>query len=198
MKKQWVLASSNPGKIREIQSILSPYAIECVPQSSLGVTDIEETGLTFVENALIKARHATRATGLPAIADDSGLVVRALDGAPGIYSARYAGVDASDEACIDKLLQALHTVAQNQRLAHYYCAIVVLQHADDPSPWICEGSWSGEITQQRRGHLGFGYDPIFQIGGRSETAAELELSEKNKISHRGLALTKLLKHLQQT
>ncbi|RZA35808.1 MAG: RdgB/HAM1 family non-canonical purine NTP pyrophosphatase, partial [Lysobacteraceae bacterium] len=156
-----VLASSNQGKLEELRSLLSGNGIELVAQSDLGVDDADETGATFVENALIKARHATRITGLPALADDSGICVDALDGAPGLYSARYAGEHGNASRNIDKLLRAMDEVADPQRTAHFYCVLVLLRHEHDPQPLIVEGQWNGLILRERRGQGGHGYDPVF-------------------------------------
>lgn len=187
-----VLATSNSGKVRELASALAGFGCRIIAQTDLGVVAPEETGLTFVENALLKARHAASMTGLPAIADDSGLAVRALAGAPGIYSARYAGTDATDSQNITKLLQALETVPADQRQASFHCALVYLRHPADPTPIICEGIWSGAIRQQASGQGGFGYDPVFWLAELGETAAELTTAEKMAISHRGIALQQLL------
>jgi XTP/dITP diphosphohydrolase len=190
-----VLASSNPGKIREFSEILKPFDIEIIPQSELGVKDADETGLSFVENALLKARHAAQITGLPALADDSGLAVDALSGAPGIYSARYAGEKANDQDNIDKLLKAMQDVPEQNRSASYHCLLVFMTHELDPTPIICDGKWSGKILREPRGTSGFGYDPIFFDVSENKTAAELSPEIKNKISHRGKALNYLLKSL---
>ncbi len=162
-KQQFVLASGNAGKLREFSQMLAEKHIEVLPQSALNVTEADETGLTFVENAILKARHACEATGLAALSDDSGLEVDALKGAPGIYSARYAGVGAGDEANIDKLLQALADKPEAERSARYQCVLVYMRHALDPTPLICQASWEGQILTERRGEGGFGYDPIFYI-----------------------------------
>lgn len=190
-----VLASSNHGKLRELGDLLADSDIELLAQSALGVEDAEETGNTFVENALIKARHASRLTGLPALADDSGLCVDALLGAPGLYSARYAGAHGDAERNIDKLLEALKDVADAQRGAHFYCVLAVLQHADDPQPLIVEGQWDGHILQQRRGSAGHGYDPVFFDPLHAQSAAEMEPVLKNRVSHRGQALALLKQRL---
>lgn len=187
-----VLASNNAGKIREFNAALRDFHIDLIPQSHLGVPEIEETGSSFIENALIKARHASRLTGLPAIADDSGLVVPYLHGEPGIYSARYAGESATAQENIDKLLNVLKHTANENRVAYFYCVLVFMAHANDPIPLVCEGSWSGMILEQRRGESGFGYDPIFFDPTLQKTAAELTLEYKNKISHRGTALQLLI------
>ena len=186
-----VLASSNRGKLQELRELLDGRGIELLAQSDLGVEDAEETGTTFVENALLKARHATRRTGLPALADDSGICVDALHGAPGLYSARYAGEHGNASGNIDKLLQAMRDLPDARRSAHFYCVLVLLRHADDPQPLLAEGQWNGRILHERRGSGGHGYDPVFfdPIHGRS--AAEMEPAFKNGISHRGQALAVL-------
>ncbi len=191
-----VLASNNKGKLREFADLLGGLHFDIIPQTQLGVDEVEETGLTFVENAIIKARHAARVTGLPAIADDSGIEVDALNGVPSIYSARYAGPGASDEANNRKLLQALDGVPDPQRSARYQCLIVYMRHALDPTPIICEGSWAGRILTTPRGAGGFGYDPIFFVPTHHCSGAELDTVEKNRISHRGQALRKLLDALR--
>lgn len=191
-----VLASNNPGKLRELAHLLSGLRLDIIPQAQLGVSEAEETGLTFVENAIIKARHAAKTTGLPAIADDSGIEVDALNGIPGIYSARYAGQGATDEANNRKLLQALDGVPDEKRSARYQCLIVYMRHALDPTPMICGGSWEGRILTAPRGAGGFGYDPIFFVPTHQCSASELDAVEKNRISHRGLALRELLAALR--
>lgn len=183
-----VVASGNAGKLAEFNRLLGEAGIEFIAQGELGVEDIEETGLTFVENALLKARHAARVTGLPTLADDSGLCVDALDGGPGLYSARYAGEPSDAERNIDKLLQALDGVAEDRRGAHFHCSLVLLRHAEDPRPLIAQGEWHGRILAARRGAGGFGYDPLFLDPQSGKTAAELEPANKNRISHRGQAL----------
>ena len=190
-----VLASSNPGKLAELNALLQPAGLQVVSQDALGVEPPEETGLTFVENALIKARAACAATGLPALADDSGVVVDALGGAPGVHSARYAGDGASDADNVAKLLDALEDVAAPERTAAFVCAIVYLRHARDPCPIVCEGVWEGRILDVARGAGGFGYDPVFFVASLGRTAAELSRAEKNAVSHRGQALVKLLDRL---
>lgn len=192
-----VLASSNAGKIKEFAELLRPVQIELVTQSELGVQDIEETGLSFVENAILKARHAAKITGLPALADDSGLAVDILQGAPGIYSARYAGVNATSSNNIAKLLTALQDVPEQKRSASFHCLLVFMTHDLDPTPIICDGKWSGMILREERGSHGFGYDPVFYIPSEKMTAAELPPAVKNKISHRGKAMQCLLKMLSQ-
>ena len=186
-----VLASSNHGKLEELRGLLSGNGIELIAQSDLGVGDADETGTTFIENALLKARHATRATGLPALADDSGICVDALNGAPGLYSARYAGEHGNASRNIDKLLEQLDGVADERRTAHFYCVLVLLRHADDPQPLIAEGVWEGRILYAPRGDGGFGYDPVFFDAERGMGAAELDAMLKNRISHRGRALAQL-------
>lgn len=187
-----VLASSNPGKVREFNELLTGHPIEVVPQSQFGVQDAEETGLTFVENAILKARNAARHTGLPAIADDSGLEVDALKGAPGIYSARYAGIGAGDRANLEKLLAELEGVPEAGRSARFQCLMVYLRHADDPTPLICQGTWEGRILTAPRGNNGFGYDPVFFVPTHNCSSAELEPAVKNVLSHRGQALRQLV------
>jgi XTP/dITP diphosphohydrolase len=192
--KRLVIASNNAGKISEIGDILAPLAIEVVPQARLGVAEAEEPYATFVENAIAKARHASQQSGLPALADDSGVCADALQGAPGIHSARYAGEPRSDSRNNAKLIAELQGKAD--RCAHYYCVIVVLRHADDPQPLVAEGSWAGEIVDVPRGSNGFGYDPHFFLPALGVTAAELDPAKKNRISHRGQALACLLDKLR--
>lgn len=187
-----VLATGNAGKVRELASLLQDFGLAVVAQTELGVDSAEETGLTFIENAILKARHAAKVTGLPAIADDSGLAVDVLGGAPGIYSARYAGVDASDDQNLNKLLEALEKVPDGQRQARFHCVLVYLRHAEDPTPLVCHGSWAGEITRAPAGEGGFGYDPIFFVPDAGKTAAEMSRDEKRAVSHRGQALKLLL------
>ncbi len=191
-----VLATGNPGKVREIQRILGEFGVEVVPQTELGVGDADETGTSFVENALIKARHAAMLTGLPAIADDSGLVVDALDGRPGIYSARYSGADATDDSNIDKLLQELCGVPGDKRTAAFHCCAVYVS-VNDATSLVAEGRWQGRILDERRGARGFGYDPVFFDPECGRTAAELTPEVKNARSHRGKALTALAEMLRQ-
>jgi len=190
-----VLASGNPGKVRELARLLAPLGIEITPQSAFGVVDAEETGLTFVENALIKARHAAHATGLPAVADDSGLIVDALDGAPGLYSARYAGAGAGDRANIDKLLAALAGVPEDRRTARFFCCVALLHSAHDPVPLVCQAAWEGRILETPRGDGGFGYDPVFFVPTHDCSAAQLPPAEKDRLSHRGQALRLLARKL---
>lgn len=197
MRKTIVLASSNPGKLREFNQLLGGLRIEVVPQSHFKVVDAEETGLTFVENAILKARHAAQHTQLPALADDSGLEVDALQGAPGIYSARYAGAGASDADNLKKLLEQLNGVAPPHRSARFQCVLVYMRHALDPTPLICQGTWEGEILQAARGSSGFGYDPLFYVPTEGVSAAELPPQIKNTLSHRGQALRQLLAKFTQ-
>lgn len=191
-----VLASGNPGKIREIARLLTPLGLEIVPQSQFGVGPAEEPHATFVENALAKARHASTATGLPAVADDSGICVTALGGAPGVYSARYAGASASDEENNARLLREMSEISD--RRAHYYCVIVMMRRADDPQPIIAEGEWHGEIVRVPRGSRGFGYDPLFLDHQSGRTGAELAPAQKNRVSHRGKAMRKLIRALRSS
>ncbi|MEE2024736.1 RdgB/HAM1 family non-canonical purine NTP pyrophosphatase [Alkalimonas mucilaginosa] len=195
--KQLVLATGNPGKVTELAAMLAPFACTVTPQSEFKLADADETGLSFVENAIIKARHAALHTGLPAIADDSGLAVDALRGAPGIYSARFAGEGASDTDNVHKLLQALNDVPKQQRLAQFHCVLVFMRHAEDPTPLISHGRWQGIIHQQPQGQGGFGYDPVFYLPELNCTAAELSKAQKQQLSHRGQALRQLLSQLQQ-
>jgi XTP/dITP diphosphohydrolase len=191
MTRQIVLASGNAGKLAEIQNALADFGVELISQKSLGVIDAIENGLSFVENAIIKARHAATITGLPALADDSGLEVDFLNGAPGIYSARYAGENANDASNNQKLLDALKNVPAEQRSARFVCVLVYMRHANDPMPLICQGSWQGRILEQAEGEGGFGYDPLFFVPDLNLTAARLSKTEKNAISHRGQALSEL-------
>ena len=186
-----VLATGNPGKVAEFQGMISGVDIEFVAQHELGVESAEETGSTFVENALIKARHVVALTGLPAIADDSGLVIAGLDGAPGIYSSRYAGEGNSMDACIDKVLEELGEVAGDERSAYFYTTIVYMTDVDQAAPVIVSGIWHGTVLPQRQGVGGMGYDPIFYVPTHKCSAAELDMAEKNRISHRGQAMTLL-------
>ncbi len=197
MTKKIVLASSNPGKVREINNLLSSYGIEVVPQSEFDIPDAIEDGLSFVENAIIKARHASKLSGLPAIADDSGIEVDALNQQPGIYSARYSGEDADDQKNNDKMLRELKDTPEEQRSARYQCLMVFLRNAEDPTPIICQGSLEGRILTEPKGEGGFGYDPIFWLPDQNCAAAELSLEEKNKISHRAKALNALVEKLKQ-
>ena len=192
--KKLVIASNNPGKLREFQAMLAPLGIEVLTQGQLGISEAEEPYGTFIENALTKARHASKLSGLPALADDSGICVAALDGAPGVWSARYAGEPKSDARNNEKLLQAMRGVAD--RRAHYYCVLVLVHHADDPQPLIAEGEWHGEIAQHERGDGGFGYDPLFWLPQFGKMSAELKPDEKAQISHRALAMNILLQKLK--
>jgi XTP/dITP diphosphohydrolase len=189
--KQIVLATGNKGKVAEFSTLFEGFSIKVSPQSEFNVQDVPETGTTFIENAIIKARHAAKITGLPAIADDSGLAVEALGGAPGIYSARYAGENASDSDNIDKLLAALANETENRK-ARFLCVLVFMQHELDPTPIICQGEWHGEISSHRHGNGGFGYDPVFWVPAQNCSAAELDKAVKNSISHRGNALAQLM------
>jgi len=192
--KKLVIASNNPGKLREFQAMLAPLGIEVLTQQQLGISEAEEPHCTFVENALAKARHVSRESGLPALADDSGICVAALGGAPGVWSARYAGEPKSDTRNNEKLLHDLQDVAD--RRAHYYCVLVLVHHADDPQPLIAEGEWHGEIAQHERGEGGFGYDPLFWLPQFGKMSAELKPDEKSQISHRALAMKILLQKLK--
>ncbi len=194
--KQIVLATGNKGKVAEFSSLFDDFSITVSPQSEFNVEEVPETGTTFVENAIIKARHAAKVTGLPAIADDSGLAVDALGGAPGIYSSRYAGESANDSDNIDKLLAALASETDNRK-ARFLCVLVFMQHELDPTPIICQGEWHGEISTARKGKGGFGYDPIFWLPEQNCSAAELDKHRKNKVSHRGKALEQLIQRMQE-
>ena len=193
-----VLASSNVGKLKELQSMLAALPVNIIAQSELGVVDAEETGLTFIENAIIKARHASAITGLPSIADDSGLAVDALGGAPGIYSARYAKLPANvkglalDQANNTKLIEALRDIPDHERGAQFHCVLVFMRHAADPTPLVCHGQWHGSILQAAAGAGGFGYDPLFLVPDHGCSSAELSTNEKNRISHRAQACQLLL------
>lgn len=187
-----VLATGNKGKVKELASLLAEHHIKIVPQSDFDVPDVAETGTTFVENAIIKARHAAKITGMPAISDDSGLAVDALCGAPGVYSARYAGEDATDNDNTEKLLSALKNVKDEQRSARFHCVLVYMQSAEDPTPIICHGVWEGSICREKHGEQGFGYDPVFWQADHQLTSAQLPRDLKNKLSHRGQALTQLV------
>lgn len=189
-----VLASNNAGKVREFQELLAPFHFQVIPQGELGIPSAEEPHHTFVENALAKARHASAASGLPALADDSGICAHALDGAPGVHSARYAGVDGDSAANNQKLIAALKGKAD--RGAHYVCALVMVNSANDPEPLIVQTRWHGQMIDEAKGSYGFGYDPHFLLPELGITAAELEPSEKNLISHRGQALRELIAKLQ--
>jgi XTP/dITP diphosphohydrolase len=190
-----VIASNNQGKLREFQFLLRPLGIEVLTQAQLGIEEAEEPHFTFIENALAKARHVSRLSGLPALADDSGICVAALGGAPGVFSARYAGNDPkSDRRNNEKLLAEMRGVTD--RRAHYYCVLVLLHHADDPQPLIAEGEWHGEIAREERGEGGFGYDPLFWLPELGKMSAELSHDEKHAISHRGKAIKVLLEKLK--
>jgi XTP/dITP diphosphohydrolase len=191
-----VLATGNKGKVKELADMLSGLGIEVLPQSEFAVTEVAETGSTFVENAIIKARHAAKHTGLPAIADDSGLSVDVLGGAPGVYSARYSGEQATDQSNIIKLLDTMVGIPKNKRQAKFLCVLVFMRHADDPTPIICQGEWYGEITREQQGDNGFGYDPVFWVEEQNCSSAQLSPEQKNGLSHRGKALTLLLTQLQ--
>ena len=197
MSKKIVLASNNAGKVREINQLLSGAVLEVVPQSDFNIPDADETGLTFVENAIIKARQAAELSGLPAIADDSGLEVDALKGAPGIYSARFSGEGATDEKNLLKLLQEIKNVPEAERTARFQCLMVYMQHANDPTPIICQGTWEGMIAFAPQGENGFGYDPVFFVPTHNCTSAELSPETKNQLSHRGQALQKLIVKINQ-
>jgi len=187
-----VLASANPGKLRELQQLLAGCGMEVLPQSAFGIAAPEEDGRTFADNALLKARHASRASGLPAIADDSGLEVDALGGRPGIHSARYAGTGRSDEANKLKLLEELAALPAAARTARFRCAMAYVRSADDPAPLVSEATWEGAIGFEQRGSGGFGYDPLFVVAGGTRTAAEMPAAEKNRVSHRAQALKALV------
>ncbi|OQX39756.1 MAG: non-canonical purine NTP pyrophosphatase [Oceanospirillales bacterium LUC14_002_19_P2] len=193
--RQIVLATGNHGKLAEFQHLLGAHNIKMLTQKQFGVTGVEETGLTFVENAILKARAAAEASGLPVIADDSGLEVDALNGAPGIYSSRYSGENASDADNIEKLLKALQGLPVSERTARFQCLLVYLRHANDPTPLICQGTWEGYIIEEPRGDHGFGYDPVFFVPGMHSTAAELTPEQKNGLSHRAMAMRQLAEKL---
>jgi XTP/dITP diphosphohydrolase len=191
-----VLATNNPGKLREFRELLAPLGFDVEPLAQFTHVNADETGLSFIENAILKARHASQAANLPAIADDSGIEVDALRGAPGIYSARYAGAGASDRRNLDKLLDALRDVPLEQRTARYQCALVFMRWPTDPSPLVCQASWEGRVIATPRGAGGFGYDPVFELPALGKTAAELSADDKNRISHRGKALRELVTQLR--
>jgi len=193
--KKVVIASNNSGKLKEFTHLFEPLEIKVFPQSVFNVAEVEEPFQTFVENALVKARHASKQTGLPALADDSGICVDALNGRPGVYSARYAGEPKSDQRNNQLLIENLRT--KQDRRAHYYCIIVLVRYADDPQPIITDGSWYGRIVLEPRGTGGFGYDPYFYLPDLGKTAAELPIEDKNLISHRGKALMRLTRYINE-
>lgn len=195
MTRKLVIASNNKGKIAELTELLSPLGLTPVAQGELGVPEAEEPAITFVENAILKARHAAKITGLPALADDSGLSVDALNGRPGVRSARFAGDAATDSENVQALLAAMKDTPEAQRKAQFHCVLVYLRHANDPTPIICHGRWPGQILSEPRGHGGFGYDPVFLVPEYGCSAAELTREQKGKISHRGRALANLLDQL---
>ncbi|MBT2920508.1 XTP/dITP diphosphatase [Vibrio anguillarum] len=195
--KKIVLATGNQGKVREMADLLVDFGFDVVAQTELNVPEAAETGTTFIENAIIKARHATKITGLPAIADDSGLEVDYLQGAPGIYSARYAGENASDQQNLEKLLAAMEGVPDEQRTARFHCVLVFMRHENDPTPLVCHGTWQGRILHQAHGSNGFGYDPIFFVPEDNCASAELLPARKKQLSHRGKALKMLFKTLSE-
>lgn len=195
--KKIVLATGNQGKVREMADLLVDFGFDVVAQTQLNVPEAEETGTTFIENAIIKARHAAKITGLPAIADDSGLEVDYLQGAPGIYSARYAGENASDQQNLEKLLAAMEGVPDEQRTARFHCVLVFMRHENDPIPLVCHGTWQGRILHQAHGSNGFGYDPIFFVPEDNCASAELLPARKKQLSHRGKALKMLFKTLSE-
>jgi len=190
-----VLASGNAGKLREFGQMLAKADIKIIAQSDLGISSAEETGLSFIENSILKARHAAKLSGKPALADDSGLAVDALGGAPGIYSARYSGDNASDQSNIDKLMEALKGVPMAERQAQFHCVLSFVRHEADPCPIVCHGTWQGYIAEQQSGSAGFGYDPVFWLPALSCTAAELSAEQKSQLSHRGDALRQLEAYL---
>jgi XTP/dITP diphosphohydrolase len=195
--KKIVLATGNQGKVREMADLLRDFGFDVVAQSEFNVSDVAETGTTFVENAIIKARHAAKETGLPAIADDSGLEVDFLNGAPGIYSARYSGEGATDQTNIDKLLEAMKSAPESQRSARFHCVLVLMRHEQDPTPLICHGQWEGQILTRQSGHNGFGYDPVFFVPETQCASAELAPERKKQLSHRGKALQQLFAALAE-
>ena len=197
MKKKWVLATGNEGKVKEMSELLNSFSIDVLPQSQFEVSDVAETGTTFVENAIIKARHAAKVTGLPAIADDSGLEVDFLNGKPGIHSARFSGEDATDQENIELLLNKLEGIGTAQRSARFQCVLVYLRHELDPTPIICQGTWQGIITESWQGENGFGYDPVFWVESEQSTSAQLSKQRKAELSHRGQALGKLVELLKK-
>ncbi|WP_318504689.1 XTP/dITP diphosphatase [Photobacterium leiognathi] len=191
-----VLATGNQGKVKEMADLLADFGFDVVAQSDYNVSSVAETGTTFIENAIIKARHAAKETGLPAIADDSGLEVDFIKGAPGIYSARFAGEDASDAENIDKLLAEMKDVPEDQRTARFHCVLVMMRHENDPTPLVCHGSWEGSILTERHGENGFGYDPVFWVPEDQCASAELAPARKKQLSHRGKALQQLFSALK--
>ncbi|KJF80536.1 MULTISPECIES: XTP/dITP diphosphatase [Photobacterium] len=191
-----VLATGNQGKVKEMADLLADFGFDVVAQSDYNVSSVAETGTTFIENAIIKARHAAKETGLPAIADDSGLEVDYLNGAPGIYSARFAGEDASDADNIDKLLAEMKDVPAEQRTARFHCVLVMMRHENDPTPLVCHGSWEGSILTERHGENGFGYDPVFWVPEDQCASAQLPPARKKQLSHRGKALQQLFSALK--
>ncbi|EKO3404006.1 XTP/dITP diphosphatase [Vibrio fluvialis] len=195
--KKIVLATGNQGKVREMADLLADFGFDVVAQSEFNVSEVAETGTTFIENAIIKARHAAKETGLPAIADDSGLEVDYLGGAPGVYSARYAGEDASDQQNLEKLLDAMKDVSEAQRSARFHCVLVLMRHENDPTPLVCHGKWEGRILTQAHGSNGFGYDPIFFVPEENCASAQLEPVRKKQLSHRGQALKKLFQAIEE-
>lgn len=195
--KKIVLATGNQGKVREMADLLADFGFDVVAQSEFNVSKVAETGTTFIENAIIKARHAAKETGLPAIADDSGLEVDALDGAPGVYSARYAGEHATDQQNLAKLLDAMKDVPEAQRTARFHCVLVLMRHENDPTPLVCHGTWEGLILTEAHGSNGFGYDPIFFVPEDNCASAQLEPARKKQLSHRGQALKKLFQAIEE-
>ncbi|MFH0257413.1 XTP/dITP diphosphatase [Vibrio rumoiensis] len=196
--KKLVLATGNQGKVKEMADLLSEFGFDVEAQSQYNVSEVAETGTTFIENAIIKARHAAKETGLPAIADDSGLEVDALNGAPGIYSARYSGEGATDQSNLEKLLANMNDVPEEQRSARFHCVLVLMKHANDPTPLVCHGQWEGKILTAPQGENGFGYDPVFWVPEDSCSSAELEPVRKKQLSHRGKALKKLFAALSDS
>lgn len=192
-----VLATGNQGKVREMAGILSEFGFDVVAQSEFNVSEVAETGTTFIENAIIKARHAAKETGLPAIADDSGLEVDFLKGAPGIYSARYSGEGATDKQNIEKLLDAMQGVEVAKRTARFHCVLVLMRHENDPTPLVCHGKWEGQILTEEHGENGFGYDPVFFVPEDNCASAELESTRKKQLSHRGKALASLFEAIKE-
>ena len=186
-----VVASGNQGKLKEFSKLFDDFAVELVSQAELGIESPEETGLSFIENALLKARHASATTQLPSLADDSGLVIPALDGAPGLYSARYAGVNASDQDNVSLLLERMKNLSGDNRQGCYICALALIRHASDPDPLVVVGRWQGKIVDTPRGDKGFGYDPVFLPENLDQTAAEIDPQIKNQLSHRGQAVVEL-------